>query len=295
MAVGVEDLEKRGDLTKPYVMANFDMVKNLPVIAKAGPAQIPNPEVIITLRPDVVLINTMDLSVPDQLQKKLRIPVVAVGYGIPSFDMKIFLRSIELTGEVLNRQPVAKKLTDYIRGLTREFSSGRPSKETAYVGGVSYKGLQGLVSTSNDFLPFKMAGIQNAVKPMGRKGQVFINPEYLLSADPDYIFVDANGFALVQKYCSDRPDYCSKLNAFKSKKAYAVLPDTSYFVNPEVMLANAFMMAKTVYPERYKNIDTVKKADEIFMMFTGKPLYGEFKKLTGGYRTLHLDAAGRLM
>ncbi|MCD8490428.1 MAG: hypothetical protein LRY51_00165 [Geovibrio sp.] len=34
LAVGVEDVEKAADYTKPYIQANFETVKDLPVIAK---------------------------------------------------------------------------------------------------------------------------------------------------------------------------------------------------------------------------------------------------------------------
>ncbi len=83
-------LEKTS-LTKPYAMLNKELVKDLPVVGKAGAVRIPDYERILSLKPDVLFILSVESSEPDLVQRKLRIPVVAVSQGLPNFDEEEFL------------------------------------------------------------------------------------------------------------------------------------------------------------------------------------------------------------
>jgi iron complex transport system substrate-binding protein len=292
LAVGVEDIDKRTNFPKPYIYANMDAVKNLPVVAKGGPAQSYNVEAIISLKPDVVFINSEDGTVADMLRRKTRIPVVAVGYGRGSFDLKAYMQSITLTGEVLNRQKRAAELNAYIKNVISRLNISVPHKASAYIGGIGYKGFQGIDSTAGDFLPFNIAKVSNLALKAGKKSQMFVNKEFVVSLSPQLVFLDSEGFKIMQKQFGDAPQLFRKLPAFKNGRVYQLLPNTAYYVNPEVMLANAFMVAKAAYPQKYAAIDPVTEADRVFETFVGVPLYGQFEKDTGGYRKVVLTDGG---
>lgn len=292
LAVGVEDIDKRANFPKPYIYANMELVKNLPVVGRGGPAQSYNIEAMISLKPDVVFINSEDAAVADMLQRKTRIPVVAVGYGRGSFDLKTYMQSITLAGEVLNRQKRAAELNAYIKNIISRLNTDVPQKAAAYVGGIAYKGFQGIDSTAGDFLPFNIAKVSNLAVKAGKKSQLFVNKEFVVSLSPQLVFLDGEGLTIMQKQFGDDPQLFGKLPAFKNGRVYLLLPNTAYYVNPEVMLANAFMVAKAAYPQKYASLDPVAEADRVFEAFVGVPLYGQFEKDTGGYRRVVLKDGG---
>ncbi len=292
LAVGVEDINKRANFPKPYIYANMEMVKNLPVVGRGGPAQSYNVEAIVSLKPDVLFINSEDSTVADMLQRKLRIPVVAVSYGRGSFDLKTWMQSITLAGEVLGRQKRGAELNTYIKNIISRLNIDVPQKAQAYVGGIAYKGYQGIDSTAGDFLPFNIAKVSNLAMKAGKRSQMFVNKEFIVSLSPQLVFLDGEGLAIMQKQFRDDPQLFGKIPAFKNGKVYLLLPNTAYYVNPEVMLANAFMVAKAAYPEKYAAIDPVAEADKVFGTFVGAALYKQFEKDTGGYRKVVLKDGG---
>ncbi|ADD67698.1 periplasmic binding protein [Denitrovibrio acetiphilus DSM 12809] len=289
LAVGAEDIEQKKFLTKPYIYANSEMLTKLPTIGKGGPIRIPSYEMLIKLKPDVIFIVSVEKSEPELIQRKLNIPVVALSYGIPSFAPDVFYKSFRTAGKVLGRESRAEELISFTENLIEELDYRPEEPVSAYIGGISYKGMQGLESTSADFLPMQIAGIKNTADSFGRKGQIFINREYILISNPSLLFIDGNGFSIIKEKMRSDPGFFQRLVAFREGRVYLLLPDTSYFVNPEVMIANAFMMAKAAYPERYALLDPVKKADEIFTFYYGKPLYEYFKRDTGGYAKLKMS------
>jgi len=292
LAVGVEDIDKRANFPKPYIYANMELVKNLPVVGRGGPTQSYNIESIISLRPDVVFINSDDRTIADMLQRKTRIPVVAVGYGRGSFDLKTYMQSITLTGEVLNRQKRAAELNAYIKNIISRLNIDVQHKTSAYIGGIAFKGFQGIDSTAGDFLPFNIAKVSNLAAKAGKKSQMFVNKEFVVSLSPQLVFLDGEGLTIMRKQLADAPQLFGKLPAFKNGRVYLLLPNTAYYINPEVMLANSFMVAKAAYPQRYASLDPVAEADRVFETFVGAALYRQFEKDTGGYRRVVLKDGG---
>lgn len=49
------------------------------------------------------------------------------------------------------------------------------------------------------------------------------------------------------------------------------------------MLSDAYYVGKTLYPEQFADVNPEKKADEIYTMPDGKPVYGDMKTLFGGF------------
>jgi ABC-type Fe3+-hydroxamate transport system, periplasmic component len=58
-------------------------------------------------------------------------------------------------------------------------------------------------------------------------------------------------------------------------RVYGLLPYNFYSTNYETVLANGYFIGKTLYPDRFEDIDPVEKADEIYTFFVGEPVFGE--------------------
>ena len=185
-----------------FVLEGFDFGVGMlvPVVGKAGAVRVPNYERIVGLSPDVVFVISTDPSEPDLLQRKLRVPVIALSQGQPAFDSELFLESILLAGSILGREERAHELVTGVRALaTRLPAPAEEAMAQAYVGGLSYRGNQDIKSTAADFLPFTLAGVKNMADGMGRSGHFFINREFLLAANPPLIFIDGNGLPLIRQ------------------------------------------------------------------------------------------------
>jgi len=68
------------------------------------------------------------------------------------------------------------------------------------------------------------------------------------------------------------------LKAFQNKQVYTLMPFNSYTTNVETAPADAYAIAKILYPKAFADIDPEKKADEIYAFMVGKPVYAQMKK-----------------
>jgi iron complex transport system substrate-binding protein len=281
--VGVEDAEKSwSPLGRDYAMAYGDVFKNLQVIGPGGPRNPPNPELLRSVKPDIVLMSRVyvDLYDPDRLSQEVGAPVVVIDYGVAGYlNVTEFKRAITLLGRILGREARAQELVKYIDGVVDDLAQRvRVAKvaPSVYVGAVSYKGAQPFTGTQGMFPPLQLLKTRSIVDELGKKGFVNVDFEYILKKNPEYIFIDLNNLQTVlDDYKKDSAKYCA-LGAFKEGRVYALLPFNYYHTNVATALVDAYFMGKVLYPEQFKDVDPAKKADEIYRVFLGKPLYEEF-------------------
>jgi len=281
--VGVEDAEKSwSPLGRDYAMAYGDVFKNLQVIGPGGPRNPPNPELLRSVKPDIVLMSRVyvDLYDPDRLSQEVGAPVVVIDYGVAGYlNVTEFKRAITLLGRILGREARAQELAKYIDGVVDDLAQRvRVAKvaPSVYVGAVSYKGAQPFTGTQGMFPPLQLLKTRSIVDELGKKGFVNVDFEYILKKNPEYIFIDLNNLQTVlDDYKKDSAKYCA-LGAFKEGRVYALLPFNYYHTNVATALVDAYFMGKVLYPEQFKDVDPAEKADEIYRVFLGKPLYEEF-------------------
>ncbi|RXK13268.1 hypothetical protein CP965_05560 [Halarcobacter mediterraneus] len=286
VVLGIEAIDLKDIKKRTYTYVNRNWAKDLPIVGQGGRAKRPNLEAIKVLNPDIIFTITQDRKEADLLSSQLNIPVVVLGYGLDAINFKHIYKSLEISSKILNKEKRAKELISYIKTIQNQFKEITQKKE-AYIGAVAYKGLQGITSTQADFMPFKLAQVSNIALDVKKKGHLFINKEYLLFKNPSTIFIDYAGWQLVEEEFGKNKEYFEKLQAFK-KNCFITLPNTFYYINLDQMLANSFFIAKQLYPNKYKNLDPVKKANEIFTHFVGEPLYEMIKKDMGGFQKVNL-------
>jgi iron complex transport system substrate-binding protein len=283
--VGVEDAEKSwSPLGRDYAMAYGDAFKNLPVVGPGGPRNPPNPELLRSLKPDVVLMSRtyVDLYDPDRLSQEVGAPVVVIDYGVAGYlNVTEFKRAITLLGRILGREARAQELAKYIDSVVDDLAQrvrAVQATPSVYVGAVSYKGAQPFTGTQGMFPPLLLLKTRSIVDELGKRGFVNVDFEFILKRQPEYIFIDLNNLKTVlDDYSKDPAKYCA-LKAFKEGRVYALLPFNYYHTNVATALADAYFMGKVLYPEQFKDVDPASKADEIYRVFLGKPLYEEFVK-----------------
>jgi iron complex transport system substrate-binding protein len=284
---GVEDMEKTDPEGRPYWIAHPELY-DLPRCGPGGPAGIgkkPDLESIMNIYPDVIFITYMDAAMADGVQATLGIPVVVLSYGsLGNLDEKIY-DSLRLAGEILNRKRRADEVINYIEDLRKDLNQRtagvrRNRKQGVFVGGIGYRGSYGMESTEKDYIPLDWVNANNLAKQVeGSIGtHVFVDKETLLLLDPDIIFIDSGGSALVEEDYRKKRDFYDALRAFKNRQVFMLLPFNYYTTNIETALADAYATAKILYTDNFKDVDPEEKADEIYTFMVGKPVYHEMKK-----------------
>lgn len=287
LVVGVEDYETQEGMSRLYNYVNFDRFKDLPVIGTNG---APYTEQIITVAPDVIVMSAYASVDADGLQEKTGTPVVVVPGSDTTLDDAAY-ETIRLLGELYGMQQRAAELTDYLKGLqkdlddrTKEIPEGE--KPSVYVAGVSFKGAHGFEGTEAYYGPFELIHANNLANTTGQTGAFDIDPEQVLSWDPDIIFLDFNGMDLIREDYSRNPDYYKALRAVREGRVYAQISFRSSASNLETALADAYYAGCVIYPEQFQDIDPVAKAGEIFTALLGTDPYGDLKEAGYEFRTI---------
>jgi iron complex transport system substrate-binding protein len=285
--VGVENMEKMNPGGRPYWTAHPEFHK-LPTCGPGGPAGInkkPDLEAILSVKPRVIFVTYMDGPLADEVQHTLGIPVIVLTYGaFATFDEAVY-DSIRVAGKILNREIRAEQVVTYIESLRKELHRRTVDFPTArkpgvYVGGIGYRGAHGIESTEKHYIPFDWVGANNLAERVKASigSHVFVDKETLLKLNPDVVFIDGGGLALVTGDYRKRPVFYKALKAFADRRVYTLLPFNWYTTNIGTALADAYAIGKILYIDRFKDIDPERKADEIYSYLVGKPVYQQMER-----------------
>lgn len=279
LVAGVEDYEVKPGMSRLYNYVNFEKFRDLPVIGTNGQ---PYPEEIIALAPDVIVMSAYASVDAGELQKKTATPVVVVPGSDTTLDADCY-ETIRILGELYGMEARAAELTGYLRGIETDLQARTGDipdgeKLTVYVGGVSYKGAHGFEGTEAGYGPFALIHANNLADSTGQTGAFDIDPEQVLSWDPDVIFLDYNGMELIREDHARNPEYYQALTAVQEGRVYAQISFRSSASNLETALADAYYAACVLYPERFADIDPERKAGEIFGMLLGADPYDDLKE-----------------
>lgn len=289
LVVGVEDYEQEPTMSRLYNYVNFDQFSSLPVIGSNGEHY---PEAIISANPDVIIMSAAESKDADDLQDKTGIPVVVVPGSDTTLDDNAY-ETIRLMGEVYGKEDRAEELTNYLDSVkadleTRTADIPDADKPTVYVGGVSFKGHHGFEGTEANYGPFVLIHANNLADTTGQSGAFDIDTEQVLAWDPDVIFLDFNGMALINEDYAKNPDFYQGLTAVREGRVYSQISFRSSASNLETALADAYYAATILYPEQFADIDPVEKAGEIFTALLGTNPYEDLKEAGYEFRPIQL-------
>ena len=283
--IGVEEAEHQQTLAKAYNYLNYDKFKDLPIVGQGGAGgNIPYEEEIIKVNPDVI-IAAYTQQEADKLQAKTGIPVVCVSYnGIfdPTMD-----QSLKLIGTLLGKQERCKEVIDYMQAAKQDLNNRTKDipddqKPTVFSGAVSFRGGHGIEGTYAQFPPFVAINAKNVVDETGKDGSLIIDKEKILTWNPDIIFLDPNNMHLVRDDYKDNADFYHSLKAVQDGKVYTQIAYNWYTTNVEVAIADAYYAGTIIYPEQFKDINIVEKANDIFVHMLGDKAEHYYQDLVDG-------------
>ncbi|MFW5955854.1 MAG: ABC transporter substrate-binding protein [Halorhabdus sp.] len=290
--VGVED-EDESVLSAPYNQANPELREH-PVIGSAGPDAGGNSEQILAVDPDVIFYYG-EPSRADTLQSQTDTPVV----GLRIVDVtdtnarETMYDTWRLVGDVLEKPERAETLISFLEE-TIEDLEGRtssiavPDRKRAYVGAISYKGAHGIATTRKRFPPFEWTAIENVASAVETDApSVQVSSEQLLAWDPQTMFVSSANLGAVRDDVAAQPEYAD-LTAVDEGRTDSILPHASYNHNYGSILANAYFVGKTVYPDHFDDVTLESKTNDIFETTLGASLFDELTETYEAYRQLEL-------
>jgi iron complex transport system substrate-binding protein len=150
------------------------------------------------------------------------------------------------------------------------------------------------MSTQSTYPPFLWVHVKNIADGAVIQTTDF-SKESLLHADPDFIFIDA-GTPGVTDEIGGFEDITSPvfadMRAVKKGDVYATLPYNYRSSNLDTILADSYFVGKTVYPQRFADIDPKAKADEIYTMFVGVPVFDMINANCNNLGFERLDLSG---
>jgi iron complex transport system substrate-binding protein len=294
--VGVEQMETEDATGKPYLMANPSLGQ-LPVIGLGGPNNAPDPEKILAADPQVIFsaygAADADAAAADELQSKTGIPVVVVGYGTEPLIGPAVTDSLQLIGLITGQESKAQAAVDFLESARQDLDDRtrdilETDKPTVYVGALGSKGAHGIESTKGRYDLLDLLHAKNVVDETGKSGSLMIDKEQLLEWDPDFLFIDQNGYAAVLEDYRKNPAFYESLSAVKNGNVYSQLPYNRYSTNIDTALADAYYLGKVLFPAAFADIDPAKKADEIYETLLGCPVYAEMAAAFGEFSALQL-------
>lgn len=291
LVVGVDDIEKKDQAIegRPYALAYGAQFKGLPLIGEFRGKD--DPEKILGIGPEVIFKTgssgtayATSAAEADKLQERTGIPVVAFPSGSLRNDAEKaeMYEGLRVMGRVIGKEERAEEVIAYIEATiadleTRTGDIPEDERKTVYVGGVSYAGAHGIISTEPAYPPFLWVNAENVAAGLGT-AHADVAKEALVDWDPEYLFIDVGTIQTESDGAIGelKNDPALKgLTAVKEGRVYGVLPYNFYSTNYETVLANAYFIGKTLYPDRFEDIDPKEKADEIYTFFIGKPVFSE--------------------
>ncbi len=307
---GVEDIDNTtlkerpqmfDSVARPYVIAYGDTFSALASCGVGGPnAQTAEAEKILACDPDIVISEYEDAEKEDALQEQVGVPVVTLKSGADGVFDDAFQGSMTMLGKIFGREKKAEKLVSFVEKETADISSrtanvAEKDKPGVYICGLGNWGTTNHLMTAQDYHPFSVANIRNVVENLGASGIQEIEEEKFVSlgADMDIMILDAAAVKNIAPLYQEDNTIFDSCKAWKNGEVYLQMAYNAYYTNYEIALVNTWFLAKTVYPDRFADIDMTDKANEITEMFLGKGLAKEisaYPSSFGGYQKIDTKA-----
>ena len=297
---GVEDIDNISlterpkmfdSVARPYVLAFGETFKTLPSCGVGGPnAQSAEAEKILSCNPDIVISEYEDVDKENALQEQLGVPVITLKSGSNGVFADEFKRSMKLLGNIFGKVSKANTLVEFIEKETADIQNRTKDipdseKPSVYICGLGNWGTTNHLMTSENFMPFTVANIKNAVSGLGIKGIGAIETEKFVSIGEqiDIMIIDTAAVKNIKPLYTQDDTMFDTCKAWNDGNVYIQMAYNAYYTNYELALANAWYVAKVVYPDKFEDIDMTQKLNEITKAFLGKELASEIFACSGSF------------
>ena len=284
--VGISNQGSRIFNTEGMVKKNYVIVSQaapeLKDLAVVGDSKEPNVEMIISLKPDVILVDSMAKNVAEHIQKQTNTPVVCVGsFGSFHYDM------FRMLGKIVGKEERAEELVTFTKNkmkLVTDITAGIGADERKRLFYWTHPFAGNAPKTNGNYEAFQLAGGKNVASEgeVIPEGVYEITKEQILAWDPAFIFLhspfkeDFEGWLTVDSVKED--EVIQGTEAFVKGNVYPIKGELSGW-DMATEAAEVFYVAKILYPERFQHLDVEKEGNEILKKFYGiEGLYTDMSK-----------------
>ena len=253
-------------------------------------------EKILSCDPDIVISEYEDVEKENALYEQLGVPVITLKAGVNGVFDDSFKESMELLGKIFEKEAEAEQLTQYIddqRKQITERTAGIEDKDkpSVYICGLGNWGTTNHLMTAQNYVSFNIANVKNAVTGLAKNGIQSIEEEKFtdIGASIDIMIIDAAAVKNIKPLYKNNPDMFNTCKAWNNNEVYLEMAYNAYYTNYEIALINTWYIAKTVYPELFKDVDIKEKTDEVTEAFLGKAMSDEIFSAPlsfGGYKKI---------
>lgn len=245
-------------------------------VARVGKAAEVDIEKIAEVKPDVVFLYAPYVHLADQIEEKAKVPVVCIHAGR---DLKEFYKALRLAGLILGRSERAEEVINYFErevSFVKSRVADIPVEERKHVYLANWAYRYGVGWTTTKYWPLEAAGGINVATEMPGN-YIEVSKEKILEWDPDVIFIHGyKGKKAVEEILND--PLLQGVKAVKEGEVFGVLgPYIGY--DPKTWIIDVYHIAKTLYPDRFQDVDVIKKGEEVFTFFYGKKGFEVFHKV----------------
>jgi len=309
LLAGVEDIDNLSlsarpkmfdNVARPYVMANQEAFAKLPSCGVGGPnAQNAEAEKILSVNPDIVISEYEDVDKENALQAQLGVPVITVRYGAKGVFDENVSKSLELLGKIFGKETKATALRNYIAQqkediFNRTKDVAAADQKSVYICGLGNWGTTNHLMTAQNYEPFAVAHIKNAVSGLANNGIQSIEKEKFVALGDsiDVMIIDAAAVKNIKPLYAEDNAMFDTVKAWQNGEVYLEMAYNAYYTNLEIALANTWYVAKIVYPALFEDVDMTAKTNEITTQFLGANMANDIFACPQSYGGYHkIDTA----
>lgn len=266
--VGGESKEYKTPDFIPYAKKFKALNLELPIVTEGGPNPTLNFEAIIKTKPDLIIASTLSKDSVELLKAKTNIPVFVIDYNKfyngRGDKLKAIREILNKVGDVTKTQKRANEILEFMDKTETDIRSLDVKKGRYYIGGLSFRGARGLVSSEAYFPPFELLGLENAIKTKDGINQIFLTDEAIVRSNPDAIFIDMQNEK--QSLVDMKKSVYGYTNAVKNNQIFTVTTYNFRSTNAENIYIIAYEIAKFLGSD----VDLEIKRAEILKAFLGE-------------------------
>lgn len=244
--------------------------RRLPVASAVDGA--PNLEQVMRLGPDVVFASPSEAKIPDSLQEKTGIPVLAFS-SMGRFEG--LFEEIRWVGTALGRAERAAELIEYSKKILERVQKAVADIPAGQRPRVYLSFWSSLTRTPVSYDPVTAAGGRNLAEGLlpaylGTVGAE-VNLEKVRSWDPDVILVQGSylpGERRVTTFGILGDPRLRSVRAVMNKKVFYTF-GFWYWWDPALVLVETAYLARLFHPGSFPNFDLTREGDAIFKEFYG--------------------------
>ena len=303
---GVEDIDNTSlaerpkmfdSVARPYMLAYGEAFTALPSCGVGGPqAQTAEAEKILACEPDIVISEYEDVEKEDALQAQLGVPVITLKAGPGGVFDENFFGTMRMLGVIFGNEEKAETLVSFIEAERAEIqkrTADIPDEEkpAVYICGLGNWGTTNHLMTAQNYISFNVANVKNVVTDLEAPGIQAIEAEKFvaLGEDMDIIIMDAAAVKNIKPLYAETPDMFDTCKAWQNGEVYLEMAYNAYYTNYEIAMINTWFIARTVYPDRFEDVDMTAKVNEVTQVFFGMNLADQIAAAPssfGGYQQI---------